>query len=675
MQAASITTGNIEGPLCRREVIGGLAFWFVFCIVAVLLRGVQWDEQYEFAQLITGSVQYPEGHPYPYCTRNALNLQIYATSLLYWLTPSPAVVCGFRNVLSLMATVLPVFLLGTVLSGRALWGSAAVALILMGIHQEFDACYQMFAWPSYASIGHFGRGYALATLALLLGGNWRAGLFLLGLMPCVHIGQMPILLAFSVCYGAGALWRGDRQRLLRALPWAALGLGLCAVVWVNKGAIHVPLPTEGPYFSSADPHSVWAGFIAQDGLRALPGRPTKYTNSFIILAAMLLLGGAVAWAKSRQPKAGRIRVWAWVWLYVLLAAAAVWGIMAIHSVAGARIPYLLIAWMPYRFANHAAYILLAALPAVLVCAGSRLPGGETTGRVLVAGALLFSALRPLLGVVLPGPLFSRYVAGGEGLLFGLCGAAAGMLFLQSREDRVFQRTWQAVCLAAVVVLAVVHQFGTFCALAGFAVSLLLYGLASSRAFAPAERGALPARGAAAPKPLPRGLFAVPSSGWALGVMGLVVATLLFGQWRGRQHLATTPFDQSVVSYLEEHGEQTAMLLARPEQYTLQAKTGHPVMADTCLASWIPYMPTMGPTVQKIHHDFYGTQFEVSPPGQSGGDALTWSQLWQRRTVDEWQALSREYALHYVIAPNTVPLDLPIEVAGDAETLYRIPAAG
>jgi len=89
----------------------GVLFWLLFCVVAVLIRGVRWDETFEHAQVITGQAPYPEGHPLRVYVRGAFSLQTYASAAALALGAGPALVCGARNVLFLLGTVLPVFLL------------------------------------------------------------------------------------------------------------------------------------------------------------------------------------------------------------------------------------------------------------------------------------------------------------------------------------------------------------------------------------------------------------------------------------------------------------------------------------------------------------------------------------------------------------------------------------
>ena len=60
MNAAIVDT---EQPRLPKRFWWGCALWVAFSVVAMLLRGVRWDENFEFAQAMTGQVPYPDGHP------------------------------------------------------------------------------------------------------------------------------------------------------------------------------------------------------------------------------------------------------------------------------------------------------------------------------------------------------------------------------------------------------------------------------------------------------------------------------------------------------------------------------------------------------------------------------------------------------------------------------------
>jgi hypothetical protein len=629
----------------------GVLLWVLFCFAAVIVRGVRWDEQYEFAQMLTRQIPYPEGHPYLLCVRNALNLQIYSTAALLALWRSPALVCGARNVLFLMATVLPVFVLARVLSRRTAWAHAAVVFTLIGAHLEFDSCYPMATWGRFFSTGHVGMGYALLTLAALLAERWRTGAFLLGLMPVVHVGQMPVLLLFAGLRIAALGWDGARNAMWQFLRWGVAGLFASALFALTMMPFRATPPTGGPYYSDADPAPICRAIIASDPHRAAPGGPVSYTNSNFILGATLLLGAAAVRQAQRQRE--NAAAWLWTYVYIVLAASAVWGMMALHYALGPNIPHVLLAWMPYRMSNHVVVILLAAFVGILGgVAGRGNRDVACTAFVMFAGALLYVFFRPMAAMLMSSALYTRYWAAGDSLIFGLCGVAWMLLFLLLKDDRRFLIPWVALSLAAFGILPFFHRFGAFCCVTGAIKTLILHVALRWAA------GLLPA------------LQDRRVQERVLGVVSaIVLAALAYAQWQERQWLPRTEFDGEVAAYLDARGERDALLVARPDQYTLQAQTGHPVMVDGALAPWIPYMPSVGPAIAKIYADLYGTEFLRA--NTSDSPAPGWTEVWTTRDTAQWRALGTEYGFRYVVSPNSVPLHLPIVVHGGSECLYEV----
>jgi hypothetical protein len=102
------------------------------------------------------------------------------------------------------------------------------------------------------------------------------------------------------------------------------------------------------------------------------------------------------------------------------------------------------------------------------------------------------------------------------------------------------------------------------------------------------------------------------------------------------------------------------------QEGLQARLRHPVMTDMATMTWVPYKPVLGPAINKIYSDFYGIDFiRPSPEGQA------WFEVWPAKTTTEWRALSKEYNLSYVLAPQFMTLPLTPVVRGNQNILYEI----
>ena len=101
----------------------------------------------------------------------------------------------------------------------------------------------------------------------------------------------------------------------------------------------------------------------------------------------------------------------------------------------------------------------------------------------------------------------------------------------------------------------------------------------------------------------------------------------------------------MVQYLHNEGEDDVMLVAKPAEILLQARTGHPNLVEWTTMSLLSYMPSLGPTIQKIYRDIYGIEF-VSQPGRPQ-ESRHWADLWTDRSEAEWNALSEEYGFRYV----------------------------
>ena len=623
-----------------REMRIGLVLWLVFCCVLVPVWGVHWDEAVEHGQVITRQIPYPEGHPLFRYARNVYSLQFYSAAAVLLLFPDPVVACALRNLLFMMATVLPIYLLAAHLTRKALWGHVAVLVVLLGIHRPFASYYPFFIWPGQFSNGQIGSGLVLLILYLLLAGRWRTGYFLLGLMPCIHIGQMPVLAAVA---GLFTLWqwrRRETQRLASALKWAMAGLVLCVVFWGIKQPFYVPPPTDGPYVSTADARAIWRNYVTHyDVHRGFPRyNPFGHTN--IAMAAMLLLGAAMArreWLQDRGPGPR-----SWVFLFALLTATTVWGVMALRTVMGDATPYLLLGWIPYRLANHVILILVPTLFGAL-CRDPR----RISGMLVAAGAMLYGVLGPLLGPLLGPEIYSRYLESGEGLMFILCGAAFGAVLLDSLEDRRFAVPWLGTVAVALTALAVYHQFGAFCAACGFAalLSIEFVGRRIGKWDSDNVRRAL---------------------GAATGVLcAVLVLVLLHDRWQNRSHLFRTAFDVEVAEYLEKQGEPDALIVSPPWAHDLLSRIGSPTMTDYCIPQIIAYVPPLAPSIKKLYSDIYCVYFE-HPDRKDEDDR------WTQHTRAQWQTLAAQYAFRYVLAPNGATVDLPRVLEGELSSLYRVP---
>ncbi len=655
-----------DASLIARHPIGsGILFWSAFSIVAVALRGVRWDENYEFAQVILGQIPFPEGHPLYQYVHGLFSLQPYSLAALMHFAPGPLWANGLRNVLFLASSTIPVYLWGLQLSKRPLVGHCAVVFILLEIHSSFFSSYPIHVWPGIFSNGPIGLGYMLFALWALASHRHRLAGFLLGFAPLVHLGQFPPLLACSVLY---VVWNLHQRRYaaMKTLFLAALpGIATTLAFGLFLRGFAVAPPTEGPYFSDADPMVLWHNYMAHYAShRAIP-----YSTGHLMLVAALLIavqGLALRFLRNRShPNAtGKLldSPAAWAGIYIAVAISTVWIIMAVHYVLGSDIPYLLAGWLPYRLMNHVAPLLIPLMLTITFRRDQKTPLWLPPLLLVALFAplldVLIAILAPLmdtLGVpfvptsngVVEQSMVDRYVTSGAYLFFFLFGATNASIIV--RTDRL-ARPWGIGfgfgLLFTLVALTFFHRYGAACATLG-----VLAGLA----------------------PIPRRLPPRFLCGAATCLVGLLLAAMLTRDYEQRawSHLHTSPFEKNVAAYLEQQGEEGAMILVPHQQVGMQMKLGHPVMTDMITLLIAAYRPAIAPSVNTVFQDFYGIFLDPDAPAPDR--ELAWHQVWPAKPLAAWQRLSAKYGVTYVIARGFMELPLDLVVAGKHYRLYRIPA--
>lgn len=631
-----VTIGNATEGARARSVVWGALAWCLFCGVAVALRGVRWDENYEFAQVILGQIPYAEGHPLFQYTHGFFSLQTYELAVIMAFVPGPLVANALRNVVFLMATVLPVYLLCTHLTRRARWGHVGALLVLMGIHLPFFSNYPAQVWPDLYSNGHIGLGYMLITLWALLDRQYALAGLLAGFAPVVHLGQLPPLLGLALVYGVVAWRRGDRQDVRTFILYCMPGLLFCALFWIFLQWFSVPPPESGPYFSDIPAQDVWRGYMAHHAShRSLP----LGTGHIVIVGLPLLALATFAARKTNAVSEGddATATAGWLAVYGLIVVVIVWGIMFVQYRVEEDIPYLLISWLPYRLMNHAAPLLIPLM--IFLYAREN---GRGAASLLVAVALGYGIALPVLGWGVPEGFYQRYLATGECVFFALYGGAA---YLACRRilDAKKRSLWFAAFVVAFVLLALKHQYGAACCVVGVGGVAVLQGW---RLSAKVHRFMLASASA------------------------LLLVVLLAQQGVARAHLPVSGFETSVREYLAVEGEEDAMIWVRHQQEGLQARLHHPVMTDMASMTWIAYADRLGPAMYKLYRDAYGINFAPAP-GETAYEGA-WHTVWPGKTAEEWQALAQEYSAWYVLAPSFMALELERVVDGEFNHLYRIP---
>ena len=628
--------------ISKFSLYSGAAFWLLFSLIAVLVRGIRWEETYEHALVITRIAQYPEGHPAYIYMRNVFSLQSYLSAALLYLIPSEAVLCGARNVLHLFFSTFPPFLLGALLTRRALWGHVCAVWTLLGVHVFFQSYYPIDPWPTFFGNGQIGMGLALLTLTAFVTGYWRIAWTLCGLLVSIHLGQLPPILLLGGLFILLCLWRGRKQRLVEAAVF--LGIGLLPAIFfaIVLRRFHVPLPTEGGYYATGDVHAILSAYTRNYDVHRTIERFNPFMHSAIAIFSMLLLTSAAARCERNRP--WRQRPYTGLFIYTVAVAALVYSAMAVHAILGDYTPFLVLGWMPYRLPNHLAVLLIVTTVSLLNSGFFHFK--DTTPKDTVpfmALLLLFSLSLPLWKALMPDIYYTRYFAAVEHTAFALVGAAGAFLARQLWTDRPFNWLWYSSACIALIALLCYAQFPAACLLAGAGLATFCYRS----------------------KTLNHEL--VRRSWFYASPCGVVTVLLLVGlvvqQGRQREHLPRSPFQQRVANYLDAQNDPSAMMVTPYWNIEWLARTRHPVLADYQCAHLMSYVPALAPILKKLHLEVF--DWPLDKPHTNNLDC------WKTRTAAQWGRLGETYSFRYVAAPNRYPLQLPIVFSEGGWTFYAV----
>lgn len=615
-----------------------VVFLLAFCGVGLGLHGLRWDEDLEFAQIITGRVPYPAAHPMSIYAHNTFSIQVWLAALQLWLVPDDVALSATRNYLALAFGLIPFFALTAYLCASRLAGLAATAVLALGVFDLFNGYAALPMWPQEFSNGTVGRGWMLLVMLALLSGRLRIGYFLLGAMPCVHLGHFPLAFVMGGLVVLGLLYRRNWAALRSAAIWGAAGLGCVVLFYIIRMSWIPAAGDPGPYTGDADPMTVWKYYTVHDVHRMAPGKTVKYLPMHLIMATAVVLsfGAALTEYGARRPFRYGL-----VFGTVLAGSLVVWFVLAVHSAMGVDTPFLLLGWMPYRIPQQQILALLFALWWALLLEPGRPERERTAGAAVCLFVLAFACSRGLIAAAAPS-LYTRYFGEGDFVFFLLSGAAA--LFIGLRLDGAARLAWGALALASVSALGAFHQFGAACAVAGAGLAALSLRMPIGNVWL--------ARTTAA-------------------VCALALCTALTTQWLHREPIRRHPFDSQIAALLAERGEGDAMLHCGGYEPYAQARLGHPVLVHWQTAGYVTYMPELGPALQTLYGELYGIPFGVSENDGHEDQPYTWQPVWSARTPEEWRALSRKYNFRYVWAPAWLPLSLPTAIADDDYKLAEI----
>lgn len=631
-----VTTESATHNAAPHRAWPHVAAWIAFALVAVLVRGIRWDETYEWAQILLGQVVYPESHPHHRYVHAVFSIQPHISAALVWLYPGPVFLSYVRNVASLALILMPIYLFGARLGGRAWAGHAAVAFALCGVLQPFETTYPLRIWPHPFSNGPIGTGWALLTVYALVFRHWRWAALLLCSLPAVHLGQFPPVFGAAVI-ALYLAWRGNALPSIRsiALP-AAIGalvpLTTVVLVWINRP----DSPIAGVYTSDADPLEIWRNYKEVWYHTTLHGGLHSFLLSTVTIVAALLLIGMLL--RSRIPESSA-PLWALL-AFVGATALGVYVPMAIHYILGVDTPWLALGWVPYRMANMIPPVLLTFTVAVLV---------RRRHDIAIAALLLTAAAVYALDGLIDVAFWARYVGDSAWVLLVLTGTAITCTIIDGKIPKALLPAFAV----AWCTLAMFHQYAAALIVAGIALGVFLQRN-QHRLPSAFVRNTIPA---------------------AIALSLLVVLTV---EWQSRNAAPVDGFDvpmtgssldPDLIAYLDSYAGPGAMIVTDNYSPFLQARLQRPVMAHWMTDSFAIYTPRFAPTIQKILGEIYGIDYGTAPDGRVPRQPEVWRPVFEQRSASEWDNLAQRYDIQYVLVPADMTLSMPRAWEGESMVLY------
>jgi hypothetical protein len=650
---------SVQRDLTRAVVLGAI-LCALYSVLHVAVTGVVLDETVEPAQIITGAVTYPAGHPHDIFYRRAYSLSNYGSAAIYYVSRNPAVVSFVRNWLFLFVTVFSVYLLTLALTRRVLWALVAAALVLLEAFRRFAGVYPLSVFPSYYSNGSLGLMFGVLAIALWLGGLKRASSFLVGLLPAIHAALAATVCAWACIEVALEARRHGLAGLRRLVVPAAAGavLSLALAVFIQTTSRSVDVNTY-PYQSAGDPSIVREQFRLMTDVHRRPYSFLQlgYLDNLTAFAALAIMALLLTPPGDVRAVASVIIFGSIAWAYVIAA----WLFEAISG----WLPSAVLLSMPGRFSNYSAVLLV---PLTVFVLATWLIQATIEARrslaILVAATLLVAAL-----------FSSRFVAGANsaalgtkvlivlwGLIFGsVAGAGHGRLRL-------------------VAAVAIASLEAVFFAQRSMTGALSYFLGAASIGFL----SSLP------PARLSIGLERAVCAGhlWAPSLLVVAVAVSALSKVVGQTADArepqfvrwdmVSPDDRAIGDWIARNaGPAELVLTTIVPRSGLQPKLARPILFELETLWLMAYMPHVAPVIGRMAKDLYGVDYanpgmkDLCPGRSLGIYCSVWTDEWKRRSREEWKGLSSKYGFRLIVAPATLALDLDAALAGSRWTLYEI----
>jgi hypothetical protein len=647
-------------------LLAGAVVWAGYTLLYGLLNPAVLDEVVVPAQIIAGAVHYPAGHPHDVYYREAFSLSNYLAAGGLRLGLDPLAISRIRNAWFLLLSLYTSFTLALLLARQPRWAHVSSVLTACNLAVPLGGAYPVFVPPSFWSHGHIGLHTALLTTVFLVAGYARTGGFLLGLLPSVHAAMALVFWPWGLAYLLA-------HKLRRAVIPLVFGVTACALVfafiWVYVPSSHA----EPPYDLQPDGATVLQTFITYtDVHRQLP---VLVSLAYLVnTLAFLVLGALFLWSPPKsRPEASPAGVRA-MGAWLLLLAAISWMIVYVAWMAHrwlGTLPTWVSIWMPYRFSNVSAALMLPLSVALLARLHERLPtAGRRVLMALTTALLIAAGLQTLMTGE-----WSSVMQPRDHLLVVLWGFVLGGYLSAPGSSESFPDGWRSAVRLTIAGATMAVGLGIYAALGwrsmiefGVATTVACIALAIGGRIAPGWR-----------TETPPGWRYVLDGTLAVVCVAAALATLHSrypDRAMGTAGMTVSAFDRELSSWLSQHASAQELIVAPIDPgLELQAKIAHPVLVEAETLWLMSYAPRLSGVIGAITRDVYGVDYgatsQVERLRRTGSlsDPI-WLEAWTARPFAAWAALRRKYGIRLVLSKR--PLDLPVAMRSAEWVLYEIP---
>ncbi len=660
-------TGGEDVTIGRMLFVGALV-WGAYSVVPLLVTGVVLDESLMPAEIITGAVQYPSGHPHQTFYAHAYNLFYYLLAGLWSIKPDPLLISAIRNFSFLFLSTFVPFAFAVLLTQRPLWGHVAATLTATETVNHFQGLYPLWVFPNWYSSGHLGMHIGLLIVALLIARSWKVGGVLLGLLPALHPVMPIVVWPWSGTYFLREkLWQRSKNR-----TWVVAATCLGLVISVALAILLFSNPKNAgveaaPYNTQANGEFIHRQFtLTTDGHRQLPALKSP---GYLLGPIAFFAIGSLLWRNTKQQSTAgshQLRLRSCYWILVLggIVGIYVYGSWLLQFLRGS-LPAPIEASMPFRFSNIYALLLVPVTVAAIACAHEAM-------REWVR-PLAIAMLTGLVSATGSDIILNRWGRGADYPIFVAWGLLFAMQIWAWKQDR--NRLLQILIVIAVVVgtLHILFRMTRLeiAFLASFVIALAIFGAGAT-------------------------LLRRLSLNWqrwnslllAILICACIVtsAAVIPGRkidrrgWRRERSDMMSPFDYELNSWLAANARPNEMILPSVfPRSNLQAKTGHPVLMELETLWLMTYMPSLSSTIGVMARDLYGIDYSdreklsrVMTDGRVKLHSDVVVEAWEKRSRNEWQLLARKYGFRLVLSETKRTLDLPVGLRGPMWTLWIIP---